>query len=194
MIVGNSITLHAPSADIGWTGNWGMAASAQNKDYVSLLYEKVCSVCGDATFCIAHAGAWERSFWDTNSLNSLEFIKEFEPDIFILRLGENIIPKTCEQHSLLKGISQLLSFLTIPEKTKLIFTTCFWENSIIDPIINESASISGAELVDLGGLGSNDEMKAVGLFEHSGVAAHPGDTGMSEIADRIWETLRRVLS
>lgn len=88
---------------------------------------------------------------------------------------------------------RLVEFLTVPGKTELIFTTCFWESSVIDPVIREAAKISGARLVDLSGLGSKDEMKAVGLFEHSGVAAPPGDAGMSEIADRIWKTLRPIL-
>jgi hypothetical protein len=193
MIVGNSITFHEPNADIGWEGSWGMAASAQNKDYVSLLYKKVCSVCGDAVFCVAHAGAWERAFWDTSSLNPLKTVKEFSPDVFIFRLGENILPKTCEQYSLSEGISRLVSFLTVPQKTKMIFTTCFWENPIINPIITKSAGVLGARLVELSDLGSNDKMKATGLFEHSGVAVHPNDAGMNEIVRRIWEELRLML-
>ena len=31
LFVGNSITLHGPKADIGWDGNWGMAASCQKR-------------------------------------------------------------------------------------------------------------------------------------------------------------------
>ena len=37
LFLGNSLTLHGPKPEIEWTGNWGMAASAQDKDFVHLL-------------------------------------------------------------------------------------------------------------------------------------------------------------
>jgi hypothetical protein len=40
LILGNSITWHPPGPDINWFGNWGMAASAADRDFLSLLIKK----------------------------------------------------------------------------------------------------------------------------------------------------------
>ena len=36
-VYGNSIALHGPLAKIGWTNNWGMAASAPENDFAHLV-------------------------------------------------------------------------------------------------------------------------------------------------------------
>ena len=37
MFFGNSITRHEPNASLGWYGDWGMAASSKEKDFVHLV-------------------------------------------------------------------------------------------------------------------------------------------------------------
>ena len=41
LFVGNSITKHAPAPTIGWYGDWGMAASKKENDYVHLIMKKL---------------------------------------------------------------------------------------------------------------------------------------------------------
>ena len=41
LILGNSIVAHDPEPDIGWAGNWGMAASISDSDFVHVLTRKI---------------------------------------------------------------------------------------------------------------------------------------------------------
>lgn len=55
MFIGNSVTLHGPSESIGWYGNWGMAASSLDKDYVYVFINEIIKIYPDAEFCIVQA-------------------------------------------------------------------------------------------------------------------------------------------
>lgn len=63
LVYGNSIALHAPKADIGWTNCWGMAASAPGKDFAHLVVSGLEVKLGKkADFRIRNLWALERNF------------------------------------------------------------------------------------------------------------------------------------
>ena len=178
LFVGNSITLHAPKEDIGWVHNWGMAASAEEKDYVHLVAK---AIGGDATFCVCQAAEWERGYKDPNGLLPLTEARDFGADVVVMRLVENC--KDYDLPAFEKAYGELVEFLS-PKAGTVVITTGFWPHPL-DDAIRAYAEKTGHVLVELGDLGRQDEMKALGLFWHSGVASHPGDLGMEKIADRI---------
>lgn len=188
LFVGNSITLHSPKADIGWNDNWGMAASAEEKDYVHLMAN---AIGGDAAFCVCQAADWERGYKNPHCLLPLAEARDFGADVVVLRLVENCIHRDIDLAVELpifeKAYGELVEFLTPRAKT-VVLTTGFWPHPL-DAAIRACAEKKGLPLVELGDLGMKDEMKAVGLFWHSGVANHPGDLGMAEIARRILEKI-----
>lgn len=194
MFAGNSITRHGVNEGIGWMHDFGMAASSIDKDYVHILSKRVLEKDENAAFCIAQCAAWERAFWDDAVYEKFSVAKDFAPDILIYRLGENVQADDFEKHDFKEGMRNLIKYLTAENPdAKIIFTTNFWIKVSVDNAIIEVAAEYGKKAHDLGMLGENPEMKAIGLFEHSGVAAHPGDKGMQAIADVIWSELRDMV-
>ena len=83
LVLGNSITLHAPYPSIGWYGNWGMAASLRERDYVHVLAAKMDSDIKPVNV------SWE-SEHTSFDLSSLDIHFAENPNLIIIRLGENV--------------------------------------------------------------------------------------------------------
>lgn len=194
LIVGNSITRHNPKEDIGWFGDWGMAASCVENDYVHILHQGLTEYYGQVSTCVAQMSAWEvaeHSMKEQVLLESFKPATDFEPDIIILRIGENIaIDKTSVQE-LEKDFARLVSFLGGErEGVQVVVTGLFWPRPIRENVLKNMAEQKGYLYVPLDDLGLDESMTAMGLFEHAGVAGHPGDLGMRHIAERIMEKLK----
>ena len=186
MLVGNSITLHGIKHEIGWHNEWGMAASAEEKDYVHLLERTVLEKDPAAAFCVCQASAWEVEYRHGSDVLPLYYgeARRFAPDVIVFRCIENCPRQDFDETTFLTELDKLLAYLNADGHAHIIITTGFWQHPGNDAL-RAYAAERGYPMVELSDLGEIDEMKALGLFEHEGVANHPGDAGMQTIADRI---------
>lgn len=186
VIVGNSITRHGIKEDIGWDRLCGMAASDEEHDYVHILYRKLTEVGQEVYMMVNQLSDWEMHHRE-NILGNYTDIRDFKPDWFVFRLGENIHGDRYDE-TLPAHMEKMLAFFTTP-KTKVVMTTCFWKNADVDEAIRSVAKKGNHILVEMGDLGDREDMRAGGLFWHGGVASHPGDKGMAHIAQRIFDVM-----
>ncbi len=194
LFIGNSITLHGVKEDIGWHGCWGMAASSREKDYVHQVMRMVREIVPDAEYIIAQVADWERGYWKApTEFEFLNTAAAYDADIIVVRLGENVQPKELEAHDLTEAFCRLFDFLDPKQNKKLIVTNEFWANDLKDGCIEEACRRRGVQMLDISHLGAQDDMMAIGLFEHRGVAIHPGDKGMLRIAEIIFEKIKEML-
>ena len=191
LIYGNSIALHRPKADIGWTSDWGMAASAPEKDFAHLVVAGLEAKRGEkANFRIRNLAPLERDVAaDLRDFPDIAADIAWKPDYVVIAIGENV-PHIDEEPATVKGFERLLVSLARPFAeggARVVLRTPFWRNENKAGCTKRAAEKTGVACVDAGPLGDDPENKAIGLFAHRGVAAHPGDLGMRRIADLILE-------
>ena len=191
LIVGNSITRHGPAPQIGWEHDWGMAATAPEKDYVHLLQAKMEADGKNVLTMVRHASNWERTHMNEGALADFEKEHEFSPDILLLRFGENV-PKDCDFDFFAQKLREFVDYINA-KNALVIVTTTIWGNPKKDAVLRSLAEERGYPCVELGAIGKDDSMMAIGLFEHRGVSIHPGDKGMQYIADTVYEELKKHL-
>ncbi len=187
LFVGNSITRHEPKPEIGWYGDWGMAASSEEKDYVHRVAAGLRKEYGAVDYCIAQMADWERDYLRTTEILEQYYCaaRDFGADIVVIRIGENVDRELNMKISWKPYYDQMIRFFAGESVKKVVVTDDFWRSDAIDDIIREVAEENHYIFCQLSDLELDESTMAKGLFEHGGVAAHPGDYGMECIAERI---------
>lgn len=207
LFLGNSITLH-PMCSYWW-GEWGMAASARDRDYVHQLVTMEAEDY-DVGYTVVNFSAWEAQSHDR--AETLDFIASFlqkQYDYVIIQLGENISDDSTlesDYRELVNRINE--SQAEDGRPADILIVGGFWETDGTDGMkervcggLRDSLS-GGIGFVDLEFLQNNAEYQsAIGnivmgndgrehTVEHEGVAKHPGDKGMEMIAKKIYEAMQ----
>lgn len=195
LFLGNSITLHGPSRKIGWEGNWGMAASSRDKDYVHLVTRSLAKSSGTAPTMLAkNIAAFERQYAIYDLQEHLQDALAFHPDLVILAIGENVPQlKTAEaQATFQASVEKLLKQLQSDNQPTIIVRSSFWPDQKKDDALRQACQQTDGTFVDISNLGKEEKNYARSErdFPHAGVAAHPGDRGMQAIADAILKAIQ----
>src|SRR5699024_9468501 len=187
LILGNSITLHTPNPDLGWFGNWGMAASAKEKDYVHDLMRKFKRTDPSVKFHVKTIVAFERSYWNYD-FSKLDSFRNLKPELIILHIGENVPAKMFDRRPFGPYYSKLLTyFISGDPGVKIICTSSFWNQKKTTAIIEKETRRKNCFYVKIDQLSSDSANMAIGKFKNGGVAIHPSDAGMQAMAGLIWQ-------
>jgi len=192
LFLGNSITRHPPKAEIGWTNNFGMAASSQDKDYVHLLIKRFTEAAGGKVpeARIENAADFEREYATYPIATKFKELAEFKADTVILCIGENVpkLATQAEQDRFKAAVKELLNTVKGSGSPAIYVRSSFWPEGVKDGILKQVCAELGGTFVDISRLSRNPKNAAQSerKFANGGVGIHPGDAGMAAIAEAIW--------
>ena len=136
--LGNSITLHGPKADIGWTGNWGMAASAEDKDYVHLVTSALARQTGVAPqITVRNIADFERNYATHGVDAQLNDAFDFDPDLVVLAIGENVpaLDSEVAKAKFKAGVMSILRCALAKRHPLVVVRSCFWTDAAKDQVL-----------------------------------------------------------
>ncbi|GAB2764233.1 hypothetical protein GCM10027275_01640 [Rhabdobacter roseus] len=183
LIVGNSIMSHGPYPQIGWKGDWGMAASRPDSDFVHLLTRKLQQANPTIQIKLFNGVSFEKNYKTYDFTQADEYV-DFMPDLIIMRIAENA--EAAIESEFQEKYSALIKRLLSKSKATVLCTTSFWPGrDQANQAIKNVAAKNNYRLVDISQYFEDKSYTAKGLFEDQGVAAHPGDKGMRAIYESI---------
>jgi alpha-galactosidase len=194
LFLGNSITLHGPKADIDWSGNWGMAASAEARDYVHLVTQGLAAKGGAAPeTMVKNIADFERAHAGYDIAGKLREAIDFQADLIIVAIGENVpAPKTPEEQAAFQeSVTKLLTALKAGRQPVVLVRSCFWKNAAKDAALQKASATVGGRFVDISALADDkgNYGRSERPFKNAGVANHPGDKGMAAITAALLQAL-----
>jgi hypothetical protein len=203
LVIGNSITSHPPLPNDGWYHNWGMAASAEDKDFVHVLFNQInthAAVNGKGRLRYENIAVFERDFYLFDSVRLNQHFKkhrEYNPHLVIFRWGDNVSDSLALVHSFKSKFSQLIKYFKQNDKLVpcFIITSSWYANPVVNQQMLDVSKENKTHYIDLGGMRDLPGLTAEenGLFLNGGVASHPSDRGMQAIASSIYEGLQDMI-
>jgi hypothetical protein len=190
LFLGNSITYHPALPSIGWYNNWGMAASAEDKDYVHVLTTAISALAGATPqVMVKNIFTFEDNYTGYDIPSSLAAELAFEPTVLVLAIGENVtLSSTADINNYAAACTDLLETFKASSGPVIFTRSCFWGNATKDAVMQAVTAAAGGTYVDIGALGLDPLNYAYSeptYASNNVINGHPGDRGMAAIADAM---------
>ena len=205
LCVGNSLLHHAPSDEVSWDGDWGMAASCAENDYYHILQKLLRKKYPDVDFEFCENGVYRfesaikkdeaEDYTDIFNGMFAKSLDKMTPDIVVLQMGDNCPHDETSDLAYAHAIKQAVDyFRKINHKITVVMCLPWYGEMIDSKHIGTliAARDTKSPYVDLTVL-STDENKALGKFSHTGVQSHPGDRGMEKIAETLCSAISKTI-
>lgn len=193
LFIGNSITMH-PVCDYWW-GNYGMAASAPEKDYVHQVIAGLQQKYNTVDYDIVSYSVWERTGVGNKLVPNLDPVLANNYNLIVIQLGEN-------SHDLAnfeKNYDTLVSYVSKSNPyARIVLVGDFWtEKGGRDEAKLNVVNKYKTGYVDLSKVRKNKNyISSIGatvigddgqthIIEFGPVAAHPNDLTMEAIAQAV---------
>jgi hypothetical protein len=204
LFLGNSITLHPPLVERKWTGNWGMAASALEKDYVHVLTKQIDEHTG-GTLKLRLVDPTKKdadgvvTLGDANVVNIADILERkyasydparlrsqiaLRPDVVVLQFGENVRTDSFDAAALTKCLKKLVGDLKESSNPTIFVTSqIYGPNEALDRVKQQVVAEDPGHrvFVDLSGFRKDPS--------NNGFLDHPNDQGMKFIADTLFKAM-----
>jgi lysophospholipase L1-like esterase len=204
LFLGDSITHSVPGPQIGWTGDWGMAASAPEKDYVHLFLAQLAAAriekgryAGNPVPPASPAPEiWIFNEGGPKVTDKLQFtgtISAFKADLALIQLGEND-KKDITVEGFQKPYEALIAAIRAGNPRAVILCAGVWGiwptgDQTKNTLIRAACKKYEAAFADLGAAYADPGNHALSenRFTNAAVNWHPGDGGMGAYAEAFWK-------
>jgi len=189
LILGNSITFSSPDASIGWSGNWGMAASVADSDYVHILTNHFKAQNAAVKITAMNIASFERGYNTFNLDSAFSTVAKTKPDFLLIRIGENVAVPLDTVNFDAKYQALINYFKKANPNVKILAAGSFWllKDDVDAQMKKYSNFISLSYL-----LRADISTEAWGFYPNPAVEQHPSDKGMHEIAQAIWNKVLTI--
>lgn len=175
VILGNSIVKYGPDPSLNWTGNWGLAASKIDSDFVHILIRNIKLKDNSVNIKYANIAGFELDFsgFIFSSIDSLK-----DADLIVMKIAENVQANGPNYNQFINYYDQLVQYLDPSKKAVKLIVDGFWEREPVNTDIRNYAVSKKYPLISITDLSAP---------KNKGLAGHPNDQGMRLIAERLWK-------